>query len=370
MSRTAGPGEAITGEAGRTFPALSHLEALLDGTGVLQHATFGVAAREHGYCLDDNARALILAARLRERWPELPVAGRLWARTAAFVQHAWDPGRGVFRNFMSFDRRWLEARGSDDSHGRAVWALGSVAGSAAADEDARNWASWLLGEAAPRLPVLRSPRAIALGLLGLAAAGNGGGAERWTELAERLGGRLGEHLGDERRPGWCWFESALSYDNARLPQALLAAGRRFGRPDWREAGLETLDWLCGVQRTERGGFRPVGSNGFFPRGGERALFDQQPIEAAAAVSACLEAWRWCGEERWLERARQAHAWFTGDNDLGVALAVVATGGCRDGLHPDRVNANQGAESTLAWLLADGEMADAEREVTARTGRGA
>ena len=333
-------------------PRLDHLEALLDDTGIAQHATYDVVARKHGYCLDDNARALILAVGLEAEWPGLPVVSRLRARVAAFVQHAWDQDRGVFRNFMSFDRQWLEAVGSDDSHGRTVGALGLVARDGAS-VDTRAWARWLLELAAPRLRKLTSPRALAAGLLGLATAGGDDALSHcWAPLCAHLANRLCDHLRDASRSDWVWFETSLSYDNSRIPQALLKAGAVFGREEWHRAGLETLEWLCAVQTSERGQFRPIGSDGFYARGGVRALFDQQPLEAAATVAACLEAWRLTAQSRWLDRAQQAHSWFLGANDLDRSLIVPDTGGCRDGLHRDRLNANQGAESTLAWLQAD------------------
>ena len=350
-----------------TPPRLDHLETLLDGTGILQHATYNVAAREHGYCLDDNARALILAVSLDTAWPGLPLVASLQARAAAFVQHAWDHDRRVFRNFMSYDRQWLETAGSDDSHGRAIWALG-VAARDGNSLDLRAWAEWLLELAAPRLSALVSPRAVAAGLLGLVRAGDAiAMTPRRAELCAGLADRLCDHLRDTRRPDWVWFETSLSYDNARLPQALLSAGAAFGRDDWREAGLDTLRWLCAVQTSPEDRFRPIGSDGFYRRGETRAVFDQQPLEAAASVAACLEAWRTTGRSLWLEEARRAHAWFEGANDLGRSLVVPETGGCRDGLHPERVNANQGAESTLAWLQADFDLRQATRSGTRHRG---
>ncbi len=333
------------------FPPLDHLKHLLDSTGIAQHAVYAVVAREHGYCVDDNARGLILAATLSRLGLEPAFAQELHARTAAFLQHAWNDDCGLFRNFMSYDRRWLEEAGSEDSHGRAVWALGVVARDNAR-ADIRRWARELLERAAPALAGFTSPRALAFGLLGIAASHEAAEQPGLSDLRERLAARLCGHLRDSRASGWVWFEASLSYDNARLPQALLAAGEL-------EAGLATLSWLCREQTAEGGHFRPIGSNGFWRRGGPRARFDQQPVEAAATVAACVLAARQTGDARWLAEAARAHAWFHGDNDLGRPVAVAATGGCRDGLHPDRVNANQGAESTLAWLQAELDMADGE-----------
>ncbi len=337
-------------------PQIGHLVALLDDTGIAQHATYAVAAREHGYCLDDNARGLLYAVSLQRLSLHRDLAERLFARTAAFVQHAWNADVARFRNFMPFDRRWLESEGSQDSHGRAVWALGRVA-SEAPDADARRWAVELLERSAPALPGFASPRALAFGLLGLTAWTAGEAGRDVTDLRSKLADRLCDHLRDNCQPGWVWFEGGLSYDNARLCHALVAAGDQAGRPDWVAAGLDTLHWLSGSE-TRGGHFSPVGSQGFWHRGGKRACFDQQPIEAAAAVAASLCAARVTGERFWFDAACRAHAWFLGENDIRAVLINHQTGGCRDGLHPDRVNANQGAESTLAWLQADLEMQEA------------
>ncbi len=337
-------------------PQIGHLASLLDDTGIAQHATYAVAARDHGYCLDDNARGLLYAVSLQRHSLHRDVAERLFARTAAFVQHAWNADLNRFRNFMAFDRRWLEEKGSQDSHGRAVWALGRVV-SEARDADVRRWAIELLERSAPPLSSFASPRALAFGLLGLTAWAAGEPGRDVADLRSRLADRLCDHLRDHRQPDWIWFEAGLSYDNPRLCHALIAAGDQAERPDWVAAGLDTLHWLNGTE-TRDGRFSPVGSRGFWQRGGDRACFDQQPIEAAATVAASLCAARVTGERFWFDAAYRAHAWFLGENDLGARLVVERTGGCRDGLHPDRVNANQGAESTLAWLQADLEMQEA------------
>ncbi len=337
-------------------PRVGHLADLLDDTGVAQHATYAVVARDHGYCLDDNARGLLYAVTLQRLGLHADLAARLFARTAAFVQHAWNAPAGRFRNFMAFDRRWLEEAGSQDSHGRAVWVLGRVVLDAP-DPEARRWAVELLERSVAALPGFASPRALAFGLLGLVAWGAGESGRDVADLRARLADRLCDHLRDSRRPDWVWFEDALSYDNARLCHALIAVGDQAGRTDWVAAGLDTLRWLDRTE-TASGRFSPVGSDGFWQRGGARARFDQQPVEAAASVAASLCAARVTGERSWFDAARRAHGWFLGENDLGTCLVVDATGGCRDGLHPGSVNANQGAESTLAWLQADLEFREA------------
>ena len=155
-------------------------------------------------------------------------------------------------------------------------------------------------------------------------------------------------------PGWSWFEDGLSYDNAKLAHALIVSGRGLGQKSVYERGLDSLRWLMGVQ-TSQGHLRPVGSNGHYRRNGVRADFDQQPIEAQSTISACLEAYRSTEDPWWYEQAQRAFDWFLGWNDLGLELYAPETGGCRDGLHPDRTNENQGAESMLAFLLSFAEM---------------
>lgn len=331
---------------------LTHLSRLLDPTGIAQHATRAVVDRAHGYCLDDNARGLILATLLES---DASAPADLFGVTAAFVQHAWDPGAERFRNFMAYDRRWLEAVGSDDSHGRAIWALGTVA-ARAEDPSRRAWAYGLLERAAPPIFALTSLRAWAFALLGVVEALDARPEDlRLKRLRTQLAERLYDHLRGSRRPGWTWFEDVVSYDNARLPQALMAAGHQAGKPAWVASAVEALAWLCRIQRAEAGYFRPIGSQGFWRRDADRADFDQQPLEASAAVGACVTAWRSTGDSDWLTEAQRALAWFLGDNDLNQPLYDAVTGGCRDGLLCDRVNENQGAESTLAFLMATAEF---------------
>jgi len=352
-------------------PNLTHLARLLDSTGIAQHATQAVVNRNHGYCLDDNTRGLLLALALppfdANSTSALPV--KLLDRTAAFVQHAWNSEARRFHNFMSYDRRWLEDVGSDDSHGRAVWALGAVA-ARAADPSHRTWAYGLLEQSAPRALDLTSLRAWAFALLGvveyLAARP---GDLRFLRLRNLLAERLYDHLRGNRRPDWTWFEDVVAYDNARLPQALIAAGNQAGNAEWSGLAVQALNWLCQVQRAEAGHFRPVGSNGFWRRGGLCATHDQQPLEASATVAACLMAWRSTDESDWLTEAQRAFAWFLGDNDLGQPLHDAVTGGCHDGLLCDRVNGNQGAESTLAFLMATMELRAALAEAASRLDAG-
>jgi glycosyltransferase involved in cell wall biosynthesis len=335
---------------------LQHLRAMTDDTGLLQHATFNIPRYGDGYCLDDNARALLLTTRLDEAAVDEPeVVRALHARYLAFVSHAFDRPSGRFRNFLSYERRWLEPVGSEDSHGRALWALGTVVG-AASDPGRHSLAGDLFHAALPAVSGFTSPRAWAFTLLGIdeylrafqgdsaVAAVRAGVADRLLDLYTRVA-----------RPEWPWFEDSLTYCNARLSQAVIASGHAMGRADLLEAGVRSLDWLASVQVSTDGHFAPIGSNGFYERDGVSAPFDQQPVEACAMVAACLEAERATGDPRWLEHARHAFAWFTGGNHLQQWLFDPATGGCRDGVHGDRLNQNQGAESTLSCLLALHDM---------------
>ena len=332
---------------------LGHLLSLCDDTGLFQHAVHAVPDRAHGYCVDDNARALLVACALN-RPGEQRLAEPLTACLAAFVQHAWNPETRRFRNFMSFDRRWLEAAGSEDSHGRTLWALGACA-QGDANPSRRRWAAALFAEALPPVEAFQSPRAWAFTLLGLDAYGAVGTAPEADRLRHVLAGRLMALLSAVGTKSWVWFEETLAYDNARLSEALIVTGLATGVFAYVEAGLRSLRWLMALQTTPAGLFRPVGSDSFGQVRATPQPFDQQPLEAAAAISACLAAWRADGAEAWLADANGAFAWFLGANDLATPLVDPETGSCRDGLHPDRPNENRGGESVVSYLLGLAEM---------------
>ncbi len=329
-------------------PGLSGFLSMCDGTGIMQHAIGIVPDRRHGYCLDDNARALMLMNHVggMDRSEQLG-----WSSTfASFVQHAWNQDGGHFRNFMSFERTWLEAKGSDDSNGRALWVLGDTyAHSPFADLQA--WALDWFDVTLHTLDSTDSPRALAFGMLGAAVVQQTSGGHAGAEaLLQRGGDLLARLLAASRRPDWAWFEAVLGYDNPRLPQALIAAGHVLDRADWLAEGLATLDWIAQRQTSASGQFRPVGSESFGLRHDQRP-FDQQPLEAQAAIEACAAAYAVDPQDRWLSHARAAYAWFFGANDRGALLADITTGRCRDGVTPRGANANCGAESILALQLA-------------------
>jgi glycosyltransferase involved in cell wall biosynthesis len=342
---------------------LSHLSRMTDSTGVFQHAVFSVPNFSEGYCTDDNARACILAVLLSELGEDSEHVRTLGTTCTAFLHYAFNRKTRRFHNHMSFDRQWLDEQGSEDCQGRALWALGVSVGRSPF-RSFQMMAGQLFALALPALTDFTSPRAWAFGLIGIHEyLRRLGGDSLVNQTRDTLTSRLVELYERNARPDWCWFEEELSYDNAKLAHALILSGQATGEQAVYERGLQALKWLTELQMSENGHFRPIGSNGFYRRGGTRAHFDQQPIEAQATVSACLEAYRATSDSWWYEHAQRAFDWFIGWNDLGLELYSPDTGGCRDGLHVDRVNGNQGAESTLAFLLSLAEMRLAQNMLT-------
>jgi glycosyltransferase involved in cell wall biosynthesis len=340
---------------------LDHLSRLTDDVGMLQHAIFTIPNYAEGYTTDDNARALVLTVLLEQLRQggcnEVAPAGPDSSfRYLAFLQHAFNPVKGRFRNFLGYDRRWIEAEGSEDCHGRALWGLGTVLGRSR-DQGLKCAAGRLFEYSLPAVMEFSSPRAWAYALLGIQEYLDSYPGDRDAQkVRSALARRLLEMYESIRTPHWSWFEDVLAYGNARLPQAMLLVGSASADTRMVSAGLEALDWLLKTQHCEiNRHFVAIGSQGFYRRGGEKARFDQQPIEAAGAVSACLQAYRVTGDSHWSGEAWSAFNWFLGDNDLQVPLYDSLTGGCRDGLHPERANENQGAESTLSFLMALLEM---------------
>ena len=343
---------------------LDHLHLMTDDTGMLQHASFTIPNYREGYSIDDNARALIVSTYLEELGSG--EAFELASRYLAFIGYAFNTETGRFRNFMDFQRNWLEKSGSDDSHGRTLWALGTVLGRSNTPA-LQSMAGWVFEQALPVILKTTSPRAWAFALIGIHEYLRRFEGDRGAnQVRDELAGRLLTLYENSRSDEWCWYEAGLTYCNAVLPQALLMCGQWIPDNAMTEAGLESLHWLADLQRADAAGghFVPIGSNGFYQRGSERARFDQQPVEAQTMASACLEAYRSTGDESWRKEARRAFEWFLGRNDLNLPVYDPTTGGCRDGLHPDRPNENQGAESTLAFLQTLLELRLAEEPPSA------
>jgi hypothetical protein len=331
---------------------LAHVEVMTDDTGMLQHAAFNVPRYGEGYCVDDNARALLLMTLLEEAGSNDPRLVRtLASRYLAFVSHAFNRPIGRFRNFMSYSREWLEEQGSEDSHGRALWALGTVVG-CSADPGRQSLSGDLFHAALPAVSNFSSPRAWAYALLGIEQYLHAFEGDRHVQAAGRaIAANLVRLFRETTQVDWPWCENRVTYCNARLPQALIATGAWTGDESMTATGIRSLEWLMTIQRTPDGYFAPIGTRGFFERGMTAATFDQQPVDACATVSACMHAFRMTGDHHWSEHARRAFTWYLGQNQLQQALYDPLSGGCRDALHPDRLNENEGAESTLSFLMA-------------------
>jgi hypothetical protein len=340
---------------------LNHLNQITDDTGILQHSIFTTPNRREGYTTDDNARALVFSVLLEQldkgRLGKADLTSvNLSGLYLSFLEHAFNPAKGRFKNFLRYDRRWNESVGSEDAHGRALWGLGTVLGRSL-DQGLRGAAGRLFEFSLPAVLEFSSPRAWAYTLLGIQEYLDSYPGDRDAQKVRfALSHRLLEMYQSICTPDWKWFENVLAYGNARLPQAMLLVGSACSDELMVSAGLESLDWLSKTQHCEiNSHFVPIGSQGFYRQDGQRARFDQQPLEAAGAVAVCLQAYRVTGDSRWRNEAWSAFNWFLGDNDLQLPLYDSVTGGCRDGLHPDRTNENQGAESTLSFLMALLEM---------------
>ena len=345
-------------------PGFFGVTAMSDATGMFQHAIGTIPDRRHGYCLDDNVRALMLMG-VADAVP-LPDRQR-WATVyASFIQHAWNPEARAFRNFMNFDRTWCEPIGSGDSNGRTVWALGCAMNNAP-DEGLRYWARQWFDIALAPVAAMEAPRTVAFVMLGCIEALRANPDHAAARASLRHGGELLANLLDAgRRPDWAWFEAVLGYDNPRLSQALIGAGEVMNREDWVESGLSSLRFIARQQISAQGHFRAVGSE-TFGKPYQNLPFDQQPLEAWAAVDAAAAAWAVTGDERWVHHAETAYRWFLGGNDRGEVLGDIATGRCRDGVTPQGVNVNCGAESILAFQLAHYALSAIARRPRTMTG---
>ncbi|MFC1589342.1 glycosyltransferase, partial [Pseudomonadota bacterium] len=331
---------------------LDHMRRMTDGVGMLQHCKFTVPDRDHGYCVDDNARALIVAVSTQNLQSRSVSLNELASVYLSFLDHAFNSDTGLFRNFMSYERTWLEQAGSEDSHGRALWGLG-VAVARSRNDGQTNHAAVLFRRALPAVEHFTSPRAVAFTLIGIHNfMSSHHGINQVEVMFKKLSHKLMQWFSNTASEDWPWCEESLSYDNARLPQALLLSGQHLGDDQMIQAALRALTWLKEIQHDESGCyFAAIGNHGWFTKGGDKAQFDQQPIEAAAMVDACVEAFDITHDDEWITYAYRCLNWYQGDNELHISLYDHASGGCRDGLQADSANENQGAESTLCWLMA-------------------
>jgi glycosyltransferase involved in cell wall biosynthesis len=342
------PGQKLLDEVPKIN--LEHLRVLTDDTGILQHATYNIPNRSEGYCTDDNARALIVACdyyRLRKDESVIP----LLKIYLAFVLDAFDSSTGFFRNFMSYNRRWLEEKGSEDSHGRALWSLGFTV-RYAPNELLRSMALELMERALPATETMTSPRAWAFSILGAYhSLRDNPDHESARHVLEALSGELLRRFEENTSDNWIWLEDTVTYSNAKLAHALMVAGALLENQPMYEKGIVVLEWLIRIQSAPDGHLSLIGNDGWLARGGKKAQFDQQPVDAMGLVWACTAGYWLSGQDEWRREAERCFSWFMGANDIGEVVCDLKTGGCFDGLRARGVNQNQGAESTISYLLS-------------------
>lgn len=329
---------------------LNILLEMTDDVGIMQHCVYATPDRRHGYSTDDNARAVIVAAMAWSLFQDERVLAPLQTYLA-FLNHARPGGGGRFRNLMSYDRSWLETDWSDDCQGRVQWALGYLIA------HAPHKSMGLLGQDLFRLSLanfesMASPRAWAFAVLGLYYYLRKFPDDLSVRIVlENLAKRLDDAFEEHESADWPWCEDVVTYENARVPQALILAGLALGDDHLTQRGLRVLRWLLAVQTSDDGHLSVIGSDGWLRRGGRRAPYDQQPVEAAALIDACKAAHRASGDEKWLTQMRRCFGWYLGQNDAGIPLVEFKSQGCHDGLVRGGVNQNFGAESCVSWLLS-------------------
>lgn len=330
---------------------LDHLRTLTDDTGILQHAIYTVPNRLHGYCTDDNARALVAAMlhwELTQDDAVLPLAYKY----LSFLHSAYDGDRRHFHNFLSYDRRWTEETVfHDDVMGRSLWALGTAV-AVGPNEGTIALASRMFCAALSAMETITSPRACAFTLVGIHAYLKRFSGDSFVRrMREVLGRRLYNQFKTQGSIDWPWCEDTVTYDNGTLLHALLLSGQGLPDPAMIEQGLRSLQWLLKQQTDENDRLNLIGNRGWMAQNGARAKFDQQPIDAMALVTACAEAYRYTKDLFWMRKMRWCLDWFLGNNVTESIVYDSTTGGCRDGLYANGANLNEGAESTLAWLIS-------------------
>jgi hypothetical protein len=331
------------------FPvSRDHLDSMTSPIGLWQHARGADPDPRFGFCTDDVARAIVVdTLHARELgWAAVDVSIR---RSLLFLQQAFDRPTGRFLNFRDADGQWLEDGASEDCHARALGGLAAimveVPGSELADAARR-----LFVQALPAAAYFAAIRAISAALIACDSVVEAELPAEAGPVLAKLCTNLVAAFGDPPAE-WPWPDPILTYENPLVPRALIVAGVRGRRRPVVARGLAVLDWLIDVQASESGNFSPIGNRGWWPRGSERSGFDQQPIEAASMVLAAATAFGVTGRARYADAAETAYGWFLGDNDVGVPVAIPVSGGCFDGLTPSGPNSNQGAESTLMWLMS-------------------
>ncbi|MFA4836747.1 MAG: glycosyltransferase family 4 protein [Dehalococcoidia bacterium] len=329
---------------------LFHLKTMTDNTGIIQHANYNIPNLDSGYCVDDNARALIATCLYHSLQKDKTILPLL-QKYLAFLCYGFNPDNGHFRNFMSYDRRWLDLAGSEDSHARALWALG-ISIKYAPSSGVRNAAMSSFLDGLPVMENFRSPRAWAFAIIGLQSYLNKYGGDSYarklrTQLAQKLAA-LFKNNGNEE---WLWCENIITYDNAKLPHALMLAGQSIPNPEMFDGGLRILEWLLHIQTHQDGHLSTIGNAGWYRRDGEKANFGQQPTDTMNLIDACIDAYLATGDRKWRAEAERCFGWFLGRNDLNTQMYDFTTGGCYDGLENHGANQNQGAESTLSWLIS-------------------
>jgi len=328
--------------------SLNHIKRLTDDTGIIQHARFGIPYLKEGYCLDDNARALLMVL-MAYRQKNDKAALNLAPVYLSYI-HYMQNEDGTFRNFLDFKRKFLDETGSEDSFGRAIWALGYLIGNAPDDSYCQT-GKLIFFDASPHFEKIESIRGIANTMLGISYyLKDNPSDESMIAVLSNLAGKLVGHYEKNSSPGWNWFEPILTYDNGLLPLALLHAAEILDDDKIGSIAMETMDFLTDLTLKD-GYLSIIGNEEWYKKEGERSMFAQQPVDALAMILMYQQAFYLTKDKEYLSKLSVCFKWFLGQNELRVSLYDSETKGCFDGLENYGVNRNQGAESTLAYLIS-------------------